>query len=106
MASLPSYMQPHAVTVRPLTGATGTGDVLGAAVAVQCFRESKVRLVRSAGGNEVVSSATIYTSEPASLFPPGSEVSWSGGSGKVITTTEQDDGGVMAAWRHTEVALT
>ena len=102
--SLPSFMQPHTVEVALRTGMTGTGASFAAPVSVAVWREATTRMVRNASGEEVVSATTIRTDAEVS-WVPGSVVSWSGGSGTVISAT-QIDGGDAYPWPHTEVALT
>lgn len=104
MASLPTALQPHTVSVCTKTGVTGGGALLSDPVDVRCFVDEKVRLVRNSDGDQVVSSSTLYTSDTRSLWAPGSTVTVFGRPTKVIAVSRRDDGG-SGAWQHTEVAL-
>lgn len=104
MASLPLFLQVHTVTVTPKTGETGTGDVVGTPVSVAGFLDPKVRLVRNQYGQEVVSSATFYTTDTRDLWAPDSAVAWTGGSGVVISAATRTDAG-LGAPQHTEVVI-
>lgn len=105
MADLPDYLQPHTVQVETLQGATSTGTVYDPAVKVACFADTTIRLVKDADGRQVVSSATLYTSDVRGLFTAGSRVTLPDGSTvQVLTAARHDDGG-LGAWQHTEVML-
>ncbi len=105
MADLPDFLQPHTVTVTTRIGVNSAGPVMSAPVTVACNREDKVRLVRAQNGDQVVSSTTIRTSDTRDLWKPGSTVTWTGGSGTVLSVARHDDGG-LGGWQHTEIALT
>jgi len=63
----------HTVTVVPLVGSVGMGDVHGPPVTgVPCFVDETTRMVRDRTGAQVVSSATVYARTTAPDAPPGS----------------------------------
>lgn len=101
---LPTWMQPHTVTVSSRTGSSGVGATFAAPVTVTCWRDAQTRMVRNAEGVEVVSSTTIRTSDIRALWAVGSMVTWPSGAGEVISSTTLD-GGDAYPWPHTEVAL-
>lgn len=114
MASLPLAMQPHTVTVRRYLGSTGDGPQYGDPVAVRCFVDSKRRMIVAASGQQVTSTATLYTTghlpaddsrvDPSILFVVGSRVDTPAGMGTVESVSIHDDGGRLA-WQHAEIAL-
>lgn len=82
------------VSIRPVTGSGGMGEVYGPAVEVGAQVDQSSRLVRDPGGAEVVSTATVYCPE-GTVAPPGSLVTLPGENGerRVITasTPQTDD---------------
>jgi hypothetical protein len=105
VADLPARFQPHTVTVSTRVGVTGAGEVFADPVPVKCWRDDEVRLVRDADGQQVVSSTTLYTSDPRDLWAPGSVVDVDGRDATVIAAARHDDAG-MGVWQHTEIVLT
>lgn len=80
-------MTPHTVTVAPLTGSGGMGDVFGPAVpGIPAMVEEGATLVRNAAGSEVVSSAKVHCSWDV-VAPPGSLVTLWADTGKERTAT-------------------
>lgn len=78
------------VTIRPLVGSGGMGEVYGPAVEVAALVDQSTRLVRGPDATEVTSSATVYA--PAStVAPAGSLVQLPGEATerRVITTAKQ-----------------
>jgi len=96
--------QDQTVTLRPLLGSGGMGDVYGPPVAVAVLLDESTRLVRDADAAEVVSSATLYA-DPGVVAPPGSTVTLPDGSVRTVITTSvhhADDADLAGV----EVALT
>lgn len=103
MNAIPDEYLVHEVTVRPLTGRSSSGPVLGAAFTLDCLADGKRRLVRGPDGSQKLSSLTLYAAPgQASLVPAGSEVDWQGDTTTVIGSTDMDSGG-LGAPDHTEV---
>lgn len=93
----------HSVTVKPAAGETSTGQAYATPFPLQCFRQAKRRLVRDSDGNEVLSTLTLVAAPgQAATIPPGSQVTWSGGTTTVVASIDQDSGG-LGAPDHTEV---
>lgn len=87
MAAIPAHMTPHTVTVVPLTGSGGMGDVFGPAVPdIPAMVEEGATLVRNADAVEVVSSARVHCSWDV-VAPPGSMVTLWSGTAKERTAT-------------------
>lgn len=96
--------QDQTVTIRPLLGSGGMGDIWGTPTPVDVLLDESTRLVRDTDAVEVVSSATLYA-DVGTVAPPGSEVTLPDGSvHTVITTSRQhaDDPDLTGL----EVALT
>lgn len=96
--------QDQAVTVRPLLGSGGMGDIYGPPVVVPVLLDESTRLVRDASAAEVVSSATLYADRDV-VAPPGSTVTLPDGSVRTVITTfvhHADDADLAGV----EVALT
>jgi hypothetical protein len=86
-------MTPHTVTVQPLTGSGGMGDVFGPAVPdIPAMVEEGATLVRDPGGAEVVSSAKVHCAWEV-VAPPGSLVTVWSGTGKERTAVVITSGG-------------
>lgn len=88
---LPARFTPHEVSVRALTGTTGTGPSFADPVVVPAFVVDEVQMVRDATGAEVVSSTQVHCGF-AVTAPPGSLVTvWPGVAGEreaeVISST-------------------
>jgi hypothetical protein len=107
MAEIPTKFLVHTVDVDPYAGSGAYGDEYSPTVTgVQCFRDDKRKLVRSADGEQVVSETTLYMRlAHAASFPPGSRVQLPHRVATVITCAERTDGG-LGAWQHLEVTLT
>jgi hypothetical protein len=87
VAAIPAYLTPHTVTIRPLTGSGGLGDVFGTAVPnVPALVVEGAQLVRATDASEVVSSARV-TVHWDQVAPPGSQVTVWVGTGKERTST-------------------
>ena len=100
---VPESLLVHSVTVKPAAGESATGQVYGDPFPLRCFRSAKRRMVRDAGGNEVLSTVTLIAAPgQAERVPTGSLLTWPGGSSTVVASIEQDSGG-LGAPDHTEV---
>lgn len=87
MAAIPAHMTPHRVTVEPLTGSGGMGDVYGPPVTdIPAMVEEGATLVRDASAVEVVSSARVICAWEV-MAPPGSLVTLWAGTAKERTAT-------------------
>lgn len=96
----------HEVSVETYEGAGAYGPAYAAPVAVACFLDDEVRLVRNVSGAEVASSATVYADlSAADLFPPETRVSVNGRTATVITAGRRDSG-PLGLPDHVEVHLT
>ena len=86
------------VTVQTRTGGGSYGDTLSDPVDVPCFVDETRRMVRDAGGQQVVSEATLTlhprtrvgdtVHNPMDLFSEGSEVLINGRSSEVLAAKE------------------
>jgi len=102
----------HTVTVETLTGTDGYGREIFAAPVILTppdtgvFVEQKRRMVRAANGAEVISESSVYgRPEAASLFLPGSRVTYRGATSHVLTVA-LNDSGALDLPDHIQVALT
>lgn len=87
MAAIPAFLTPHRVTVRPLLGSGGMGDVYGPPVTdIPALVVEGAQLVRDPGGSEVVSQAQVSLHFDV-VAPPGSEVTVWEGTPKERTST-------------------
>lgn len=87
-----------AVQVRTRTSGGSYGDVLADAVAVPCLIDETRRMVRDAGGQQVVSEATLTLHprsrvgatvvNPMDVFTQGSEVDVNGRESEVLAAKE------------------
>lgn len=79
MAAIPAHMTPHRVSIEPLLGSGGMGDVWGDPVDdVPAMVEEGAKLVRDSSAAEVVSSARVHCSWDV-VAPSGSRVTlWQG----------------------------
>lgn len=106
---LARLMLAHTVTVEPYLGTAGKGaTVYGPPVVVACFYDAGTRMVRDSAGEEVRSSATVYTPlEHADLFPLESRVTASDGTkASVLRVNAHDTGGLLPNVEHLELNLT
>ena len=75
---IPAGFLPHTVTIRPIAGAGGMGGSYGTAFTAAAMVEDGARMVRDAGGNEVVSTARVHCAFTV-IAPVGSMVTvWAG----------------------------
>jgi len=96
----------HTVTVVPLVGSGGMGDVHGPAVAgVPCLVDETTRLVRDRAGAQVVSSATVYARTSAPDAPPGSLVTLPSGRTAVVLVQARRESGPLDLPDHVEWAV-
>jgi hypothetical protein len=100
---LPRRFLVHTVTVRPYLGQSSTGKVYGPEFTLQCMAQGRRRMVRNGQGSEVLSTLTLLAAPgQAEAIPVGSQVLWQGDTTDVLTSTNQDSGG-LGAPDHTEV---
>ena len=96
----------HAVTVVPLIGSGGLGDVHGPPVAgVPCLVDETTRLVRDRTGAQVVSSATVYARTTAPGAPPGSVITLPSGRSSVVLAEARRSSGLLDLPDHVEWAV-
>lgn len=57
---LPAWCTPHVVLVRDFVENTGMGSGYGPARSVDCFAEDEQKVVRTATGNEAVSTSQVH----------------------------------------------
>ena len=103
--NFPGYLKRHSVTVEPFLGDTAYGPTYGPAVTVKCFRDDDQKLVKTPGGDEVNSVATLYcglaenipTNSRITLVPNGPTYS--------VIMTKVHDGGGLPTFDHLQVVL-
>lgn len=85
---------PLPLTLRPYLGSGQDGDVFGAPVELPGLpREDSRRLVRSAQGDEVLSTLTVYAPAPTgALFVLGSRVTVDNRTGAVLQVKHEQGG--------------
>lgn len=76
----------HEITIETSTGTGPEGDTYAAPYRLACFIDSTRRLVRSATGEQVVSSAQIMAPPGSPLVPPESRVTLPASHGGHTTT--------------------
>lgn len=81
----------HTISVEPYLGSGAYGAVYGPPVSVQCRVQDEVRLVRSASGDEVVSSATVFC-DPDVVITPESRVTVNGRVTTVLSVSNPSTG--------------
>lgn len=108
MADIPDGLLVHRAAVYRILGENSYGEVLAESTEFPCFITHKRRLVRSANGDEVVSTATIRCNiELEEHITPESEVvlhleRTRQGGGTVIGVSPNVDGN-LGAWEHLRV---
>jgi hypothetical protein len=103
LVNIPDRFLVHTVTVKPYAGRSSTGVVYGTPFTLRCMAQGQRRLVRGPGGNELLSTLTLYAAPgQAATIPPDSQVVWNGTTTTVIGSTDHDSGG-LGAPDHTEV---
>lgn len=106
--TMPAFLLPHTVTVKPYTGNSAYGPTYGLPFAInRAYIEDRRRLVRASDGAETISETTVIT-RPGTPIPTGSEVTvWPGKPGErigvVITSSTFDHPSAPA---HLEITLT
>lgn len=96
----------HHVTVTTRQGGGAYGDVSGEPVTVAGFLDEGAQLVRSPGGEQVVSSSRFYTDLEADVvFTAGSEVLLPGGRTGSVIASMRRDGGTLDLPDHLEVQI-
>ncbi|PTU57191.1 hypothetical protein DBB34_05440 [Sphaerisporangium cinnabarinum] len=96
----------HTVTVVPLIGSGGMGDVHGPPVTgVACFVDETTRMVRDRSGTQVVSSATVYARTTAPDAPPGSLITLPSGRTAGVLAQARRESGPLDLPDHVEWAV-
>ncbi|MBE9924431.1 hypothetical protein G8C93_00805 [Cellulosimicrobium cellulans] len=96
----------HTVTVVPLIGSGGMGDVHGPPVTgVPCFVDASTRMVRDRTGTQVVSSATVLARTTAPDAPPGSLLTLPSGRTSVVLAQARRESGPLDLPDHVEWAV-
>jgi hypothetical protein len=97
------------LTVERYTGASATGPAFADATTERALIDASSKLVRDAGGSEVVSSSRAFIDGDVVDVPPGSRVTmpveYGGRSTTVIATSRHDSGGVSPIDPYLELAL-
>lgn len=106
MADLPETFLVHRARVRAIVGHSADGEEYAEEIDIPCFISHKRRLTRSAGGEEVVSEATVRAPAAfAARIAPEAEIvlhterETPDEPSTVITSALNDDGG-FGAWQH------
>ncbi|WP_046495114.1 hypothetical protein [Streptomyces odonnellii] len=102
---LPRIWLQHEITIEPYEGSGAYGDVYGVPVEVRGFLEQTTRLVRDAGGDEVVSSSTFYCRHGAVNAPTKSRVALPDGTKTTVIVTHDGTAGRLPLPEHLEVIL-
>lgn len=102
---IPRFLMRHQVTVEPYLGDTSKGPRYGTPVVVShCFVDEQTRGVRTAEGEQVTSTTTVYA-DPGTTAPQFSRVTLpSGRITKVIQTKDRASNGLPTP-DHVEIQL-
>lgn len=92
----------HTISVEPYLGSGAYGSVYGPPVSVGCRVEDGVRLVRTASGDEAVSTATVFC-DPDTVIPAESRVTVKGRVTTVLLVSDPSTG--RSRLDHLEVSL-
>ncbi len=93
----------HAITVEPLNAQGPEGETFGTAYTLSCFVAAKVRLIRSSGGDMVVSETTITAPAGIPKIPVGSRVTLPDGTPTTVLRFARADGGGLPTPDHVEI---
>jgi hypothetical protein len=97
----------HEVTLAPLVGSGGYGDVHGPLTdPIPCLVDDRSQLVRDRTGAEVVSSTTVFAGPDAPDGPPGSLLTLPSGRVATVITQARRTSGPLGLPDHVEWALT
>ncbi|MER5769554.1 hypothetical protein [Streptomyces sp. NPDC001985] len=94
----------HTVVVEPYVGSGPTGPVYGPPITVRCLVDDQTRLVRSATGDQVTSTSTLYA-RLETVCPAKSRVTLLSGRRTVVIAALRRDGGGLPTPDHLEVQL-
>jgi hypothetical protein len=94
------------ITVRPLLGTGGLGASWGTPEQHLVFADDKVRLVRSAVGDQVVSATTVYDDNVEHTYPLGSDVTLPSGRVAQVIACNRRENALLDLPAHLEVQLT
>ena len=100
----PNFLKRHSVTVEAFLGSGAYGPEYGPVVTVKCFRDDQSKLVKTAGGDEVMSVASLYCSLSENV-PIGSRVTLAEGTIYTVIDSRRRDGGGLPTFDHLEVIL-
>lgn len=96
----------HTITVRTNLGEGGTGTIWSAPVTVPCFIDGGVKVIRTATGEQLVTSAPVYAPiVHADILTAGSEVTIRGKTSRILAATVYDSG-TLDLPDHVQLALT
>lgn len=110
MGTIPVALLQHTISVEPYLGQAGDGsELFGAATAVKCFVDEKIRRVRTAStenstGDEVLSEATAYA-HLSTVAPAGSRVTLPTGRISYVLQALRRDGGALPVPSHLEIVI-
>lgn len=105
MATIPRRFLIHTATVEDYLGDTSTGPRYGPPRQVRCMVDEQTRAVRSAGGELVTSTSTLYAGPEEQTAPPLSRVILPSGRITKVILTKRRDGGRLGTPNHTEIQL-
>lgn len=92
----------HTISVEPYVGSGAYGSTYGPAVSITCRVEDGVRLVRSASGDEAVSTSTVFCDADV-VIPAESRVTVKGRVTTVLLVSDPSTG--RSRLDHLEVSL-
>lgn len=102
--ALPAALFGSEVQVERYAGDSAYGPLHDAATTVDCFIEEGRKLVRTAGGDEVVSETRLFCPIDTPDIPAESQVTVRGRATKVLASKRHDGGGLPTP-DHLEVVL-
>ncbi|MCB5167998.1 hypothetical protein LG634_24620 [Streptomyces bambusae] len=101
---IPSALLVHQATVEPYLGTGPSGPKYGPAFTIKCLAQDKTRLVRSPEGDEITSTATVYT-RLGPTVPVKSRVTLPAGRRTTVIESRRHDGGTLPTPNHLELRL-
>jgi hypothetical protein len=105
MPTIPPGLLRHRITIEPYLGASAVGPVYGPAVPnIRAFVDEEIHEVRSATGQQVVSSSTVICRLTEDV-PPESRVTLADGRQTSVIIARRLDGGGLPTPDHLEIHL-